>query len=248
MFGFFKKRQKTALRSPLDARLIGVDMHSHLIAGIDDGAQTHDDSLALVKGLKEFGFQKFWTSPHVMSDFYRNSTATIVNGTQTLNDLLVKAQIDTSIHAAAEYYFDDNFMDLIAKNDLLAIKGEYLLFEFSYLNQPENPFPAIEKIKALGYKPLLAHPERYPFYFHRPDLLEQLRAAGVYFQLNINSLAGHYGPESLKVAQGMIDDNIVDFLGTDIHKTSHLEVIDRALRSEHLYKLVESGRLINPAL
>ncbi|MCX6182089.1 MAG: capsular biosynthesis protein, partial [Bacteroidetes bacterium] len=173
---------------------------------------------------------------------------TIVDGTKTLNNLLEKEKINTIIHAAAEYYFDHNFFELIEKNDLLAIKGEYLLFEFSYINQPENPFPIIEKIKDLGYKPLLAHPERYPFYFDQHHLLKELREKGVYFQININSLANHYGPESMFLAHWMIEENIVDFVGSDIHKESHLEVIDRALRSEHLYKLVESGRLINQSL
>ncbi len=248
MFGLFKKKTKKVLRSPLDAKLIGVDVHSHLIAGIDDGAQTHEESITLVKGLKEFGFQNFWTTPHVMSDFYRNSTKTIVDGTKTLNDILQKEKINTTIHAAAEYYFDHNFFQLIENNDLLSIKGEYVLFEFSYINQPENPFPVIQQIKDLGYKPLLAHPERYPFYFGREDLLKQLRESGVYFQININSLTDHYGPESTKIVEWMIDENIVDFIGTDIHKESHLEVIGRALRSEHLYKLVESGRLVNQSL
>jgi protein-tyrosine phosphatase len=248
MFGLFKKKQKAVLRSPLDAKLIGVDIHSHLIAGIDDGAQTHEESLALIKGLQQFGFQSFWTTPHVMSDFYRNSTNTIVEGTKTLNTLLEKENRNTIVRPAAEYYFDHNFFELIEKNDLLAIKGEYLLFEFSYINQPENPFPIIQKIKDLGYKPLLAHPERYPFYFGRHDLLKQLRESGVYFQININSLADHYGPESTEIAHWMIDENIVDFIGSDIHKESHLAIIDRALRSEYMYKLVESGRLINQSL
>ncbi|MFM7022067.1 MAG: tyrosine-protein phosphatase [Flavobacteriales bacterium] len=248
MFGLFRKKPKAPLRSPLDAKLIGVDIHSHLIAGIDDGAQTHEESLALVKGLKEFGFKSFWTSPHVMSDFYRNSSTTINEGAKKLNDILKKENIDLPVHAAAEYYFDDFFFELIEKNDLLPIRGEYLLFEFSYINQPEDPFPIIKKIKDLGYKPLLAHPERYPFYFYNHDLLKQLRESGVYFQININSLAGHYGPESMGVAHWMIDQNIVDFVGTDIHKETHLAVIERALCSEYLYKLVESGRLVNQSL
>jgi len=248
MFGLFKKKHKPVLLSPLDARLIGVDMHSHLIAGIDDGAQTLDDSVALVRGLKQFGFQSFWTTPHVMSDFYRNSSDTIKKEAQSLNERLKAENLDTIIHPSAEYYFDENFARLVNEKDLLPIKGEYILFEFSYLNEPENPFRLIHQIRDLGYKPVLAHPERYPFYFGREEALKQVRENGVYFQININSLAGHYGPQSLHAVHWMIDEGLVDFIGSDIHKVSHLDVIDRALRTQHLYKLVESGRLLNSQL
>ena len=141
MFGFFKKKKKEIILPPIDAKLIGVDMHSHLIAGIDDGAQTLDDSVTLVKGLKEFGFHSFYTTPHVMSDFYRNSSATILQGAEDLNKRLDTEQLNTIIHPSAEYYFDENFARLVNENDLLPIKKEYILFEFSYLNEPENPFP-----------------------------------------------------------------------------------------------------------
>ena len=248
MFSFFKKKKKEIILPPLDAKLIGVDMHSHLIAGIDDGAQTLDDSVVLVKGLKEFGFHSFYTTPHVMSDFYRNSSATILQGAEDLNNRLDSEQLNTNIHPSAEYYFDENFARLVNENDLLPIKNEYILFEFSYLNEPENPFPLIHKIRDLGYKPVLAHPERYPFYFGRQDALRAVREHGAYFQININSLAGHYGPQSTHAAHWMIEEGIIDFLGTDIHKAAHLPVIERALCTEHLHRLVESGRLLNTQL
>ena len=248
MFGLFKKKHKPVLLSPLDAKLIGADMHSHLIAGIDDGAQTLDDSVALISGLKQFGFDSFWTTPHVMSDFYRNSSDTIKNGAQSVTERLKVEGINAEIKPSADYYFDENFARLIRENDLLPIKGEYILFEFSYLNEPENPYALIREIRDLGYKPVLAHPERYPFYFGREEALKQVREYGVYFQLNMNSLAGHYGPQSLFAAHWMIEEGIVDFIGTDIHKVSHLDVIEKALRTEHLHKLVESGRLLNSQL
>ncbi|MFZ9848242.1 MAG: tyrosine-protein phosphatase [Flavobacteriales bacterium] len=248
MFSFFKKKKKEIILPPIDAKLIGVDMHSHLIAGIDDGAQTLDDSVVLVKGLKEFGFQSFYTTPHVMSDFYRNSTKDILKGASELNSRLESENLNTIIQPSAEYYFDENFAKLVNDNDLLPIKNEYILFEFSYLNEPENPFGLIHKIRDLGYKPVLAHPERYPFYFGREEALRNVREHGVYFQLNVNSLAGHYGAQSLHAAHWMIEEGFADFLGTDIHKAAHLPIIERALCTEHMHRLVESGRLLNSQL
>ncbi len=248
MFGFFKKKEKPIVLPPLDAKLIGADIHSHLIPGIDDGATSLEDSLALVKGLQNFGFTSFYTTPHVMLDFYNNSSEKIKCGTEDLNHYLKQQNISAEIKPSAEYYFDENFIKRVETNDLLPIANEFILFEFSYINEPENPFPLIHKIKDLGYKPLLAHPERYPFYYGREEGLKKLREHGVYFQINLNSLAGHYGPAVHQMADWLIDENLVDFVGTDIHKKSHLDVIERALRSEKLLRLVESGRLMNQGL
>jgi tyrosine-protein phosphatase YwqE len=231
-----------------DLSVIGVDMHSHFIPGIDDGAKTMEDSLTLLRGMQELGYRKVITTPHVMSDFFRNTPEIILGGLEKVRAAATAGGIDLEVHAAAEYY-DDFELDKKIDNEKLLTFGEnYLLFEVSYLNEPNNVNNLIFKLRTSGYKPVLAHPERYPFWYKRLDVFESLKEKGVLLQLNINSLTGHYSPDAQKVAEYLIDKNMVDFLGSDCHHAGHLQLMQKAVRTKALHKLLASGSLRNTQL
>jgi protein-tyrosine phosphatase len=109
MFSFFRK--KTPI---LNFSGIGVDMHSHLIPGIDDGAKTVADSLALIQGLQALGFKKIITTPHIYNEHYPNTKDGILRGLAELKTALQEAQIDMTIEASAEYFMDSHFENLIS--------------------------------------------------------------------------------------------------------------------------------------
>ncbi len=223
------------------------DMHSHFIPGIDDGAATLEDSIALIRGMRELGFAKLITTPHIMSDFYRNTPETILGGLELVRAELKRLNIDVELHAAAEYYIDAGFQELLENGNLLTFGGKYLLVEISYINYPENFKEVLFQIKTSGYYPVLAHPERYPFWLHNFDDLREIKMAGTYLQINTNSLSGYYGPEARHMAERLIDENMVDFIGSDVHNIKHLDGLRKTLRSKHLARLAE-GELINKAL
>ena len=209
LFNFISGKKTPLLK---DFSSIGIDMHSHLIPGIDDGAKTLEESVALVKKLKEYGYRKIITTPHIMSDYYRNTPEIINEGLEKVNKELVREGIDIELEAAAEYYADFEFLEKISSDNLLTMGDRYLLFELSYFSPPESVEEIVFKIQTNGYKPLLAHPERYVYWHNRFNMYEKLKDRGVFFQLNINSLCGHYSPQVKKIAERMIQQDMIDFI------------------------------------
>jgi protein-tyrosine phosphatase len=240
--GLFRKPEKI---EPIDLGLIGVDMHSHFIPGIDDGAKTMSESLEMLRGMKEAGYRKVITTPHIMSDFFRNTPEIILSGLNKLREASVEAGIHIEIEAAAEYYFDFELEQKLDQGKLLTFGSNYLLFEVSYMNAPDGLEGIVFKMQTQGYKPVLAHPERYPYWFRDLKNFEKLKDKGVLFQLNINSLTGYYSPATLKIAEQMIDKGWYEFAGSDCHHSGHLSLLQKARRSPYLKKLIESGQLLN---
>lgn len=220
-------------------------MHSHFIPGIDDGAKTLNDSLEMLRTMQELGYRKVITTPHIMGDFYRNTPEIINSGLDKLKEAAAASGITIGIEAAAEYYFDYELEDKIDKGNMLTFGKNYLLFEVSYMNAPDGLDGIIFKLQTHGYIPVLAHPERYPYWFRDMSNFEKLKDKGVLFQLNINSLTGYYSPATLKIAEQMIDKGWYEFAGTDCHHSGHLGLLQKARTSVHLKKLIESGKLLN---
>ena len=246
---FKKKEPKQELPTIDISALIKADMHSHILPGIDDGAQSIEDSIALIKGLKDLGYSQLLCTPHVMHDFYRNSTDTILSGLDTLKKELEKQSIDIEINASAEYYFDEELAQRVASRDIITFGEEkYILFEFSYFNEHQGIFEGVTDMIQAGYTPVLAHPERYPYYVMDLQQYDRLKDMGLKFQLNLLSFAGHYGESAVHGSHYLIDKGFVDFIGTDIHKEAHLPGLKEALKSEKLHELVNSGKLLNHKL
>jgi len=233
----------------IDFSQIGVDMHSHLIPAIDDGSKSMEDSLKMIQGFIDLGYKKVITTPHIMSDFYQNSPETILPPTDEIKKLL-NGEIEFS--AASEYYADAEFLNKLQTEKLLCIADNYLLFEFSFLEEPNNVAEVIFQMGLKSYKPILAHPERYPYFTQKHKGLskfEELKSRGVDLQLNLLSLIGHYGPEVKKTAEQLIDANLIDWVSSDCHHQGHMKLIkEKVSKSVYLQKLIDSGRLKNQSL
>ncbi|NQY10817.1 MAG: capsular biosynthesis protein [Flavobacteriales bacterium] len=240
----FKKKE---VFSKADLGILGTDMHSHLIPGIDDGVHTVKDAVAIISNLKDLGLKKIITTPHIMSDYYKNTADTINRGLDDVREGLVKANIDITVEAAAEYYLDFEFEDKIAKKELMTFGDNFVLVEVSFLNAPESLNRTIFNMQLAGYKPVLAHPERYPFWHHTFDRYRELKDKGVILQLNINSLMGYYSPQMKGIAEKMIDEELIGMLGTDCHGVRHMEALELSLTEGYLHKVLAQP-LYNPTL
>jgi tyrosine-protein phosphatase YwqE len=248
IFNLFSSKKEDSFIET-DFTSIGADMHSHLIPGIDDGAQTLEESIELIKGLKALGFTTLITTPHIMSDFYRNKPETILPGLDLVREEIAKQGLGVTIYAAAEYYLDGGFEKKIKEEKLLSFgKENYLLFELSYLNRPDSMSRVIFDLISAGYKPILAHPERYPYFYDKFEVYKEIVDRGALLQLNTNSLTGYYSPGAKAIAERLIDEGLVSFIGTDTHKTGHVKALGMARQSPHLYRLIESGKLKNITL
>lgn len=239
MIKFLKSlfRGESEAEEPASLSILGVDMHSHILPGLDDGSDSLERSLELVQAMKDLGYRKLIMTPHIMSDFYKNTPDGIRERLHLLQDAVKEAGIDMELDCAAEYYLDEGLLDKLDNDEpLLTFGDNYLLFETSFLNEPLNLRDAIFKMRSKGYKPVLAHPERYTYFYGKFDALVDLWNQGVLFQPNLNSLSGYYSAGAKHVAEKLIDNGMVDFLGSDVHGLKHLESLNRVLTSKYLHK------------
>jgi tyrosine-protein phosphatase YwqE len=247
LFNIFRRRARR-LSSPVDLSILGCDIHSHLVPAVDDGSKSVEDSIEMIQGLNSLGYKKFITTPHVMSDFYRNTPETILGGLEKVKEGLQQTELKVEMEAAAEYYLDGDFEHKLDEGKLLTFGKNYILFEISYMNPPDNLYHIIFKMQTMGYKTVLAHPERYNFWHNDFSKYEAFIDKGVYLQLNINSLTGYYSLPTKMIAQRMIDNDMISFLGTDCHHVGHVNLMKEVVFEPHLEKLVQSGKLLNNTL
>ena len=226
---FFKKK-KPILKDFIPEN--HIDFHSHLLFGIDDGAKTFEETLSLVNAMKGFGISHIITTPHVMKHVWENTTELITNRRNEVNSLLTQQSIDFSIKAAAEYLLDDSFVKLFQNEPLLTLKENYVLVEMSYINAPLQLYDILFELQIAGYKPVLAHPERYVFYHNKIDEYKRLRNAGCLFQLNLLSTVGYYGEFVARTAEELLKRGMIDFASSDIHHEKHVA----AFEGKVLYK------------
>ena len=243
IFSLFKKK-KEKRRGPL----LRVDLHSHLIPGIDDGSQSMEESLSLLRGMREAGYEKVITTPHIMSDAYRNTPDIIKKGLSTLREAVQKEGIAIAIEAAAEYYLDDGFYDHLRGGDVLTIGGEYLLFETSYISKPLQLEEMIFEIASAGYTPLMAHPERYRYIQDPMREYSRLKELGVYFQVNLNSFGGYYGKGAKERVHFLSREGMIDFLGSDVHHQKQVERLSEIFHLDSYRMIFEKNDIGNDTL
>lgn len=234
MLKFFKNKQ-----DPYKINTLKTDIHSHLLPNLDDGVESFDESVEIIKELYQLGYRKIITTPHIMSDFYNNNPDTIKEKTNSLIEILKEKSINIKLESAAEYYLDEHLLDMIEKDEpLLTFGDNYLLFETSFMNQPFYLNEFIFKSKSKGFKPVLAHPERYAYLQSNPDLADDLINRGVFLQLNINSISGYYSKPVKKMAEKLIKEKKIHFLGSDCHNKNHLNTLKNAMAEKYFKKAI----------
>jgi tyrosine-protein phosphatase YwqE len=241
----FKKQPQL---QPIDLSLVKTDLHSHLIPGIDDGSKSIDESIVMLKKFKLLGYSKVITTPHIMSDFYKNTPEIILKGLDKLKKAIKTEGVDIQIEAAAEYYLDYHLEELIKSHEILTFGQNHVLFELSFSNEPPKVKDVIFNFQTEGYKPIMAHVERYPFYFNQFDTIKDFKNRGCLIQLNINSLSGQYGPQVKKMGEQLIDMNLVDVIGSDCHHIGHLDLLESTLTNPYLHQVVNKTDLLNKQL
>ncbi|HEX2898170.1 MAG TPA: CpsB/CapC family capsule biosynthesis tyrosine phosphatase [Bacteroidia bacterium] len=230
-----------------------VDIHSHLIPGIDDGSSSMEESMEMIKALHALGYRKLITTPHIMSDAYRNTPEGIRKGVEQLRQGVKAIGLDIELEGAAEYYLDDGFSKTMGQRELLTFGGDkkYLLVETSYVAKPMGMHDVIFELITKGYTPVLAHPERYQ-YLWSEDAVEEVRLMrnrGMMIQVNLTSFGGRYSKRATTIACELAKEDLIDFIGTDLHRPLQLETLRKAYNSsKELRQLVDGERLLNTGL
>ena len=215
-----------------------IDIHSHLLPGIDDGAKDLNDSIALIEKMASYGIKNFITTPHVLGDLYPN-TPEIIKGKleEVQNELKKRNLADISITAAAEYMMDEQFSVILEEGNILTLKDNLVLVEMSYFRPPNNLYDILFQLGLKGYKPVLAHPERYNSYHKNFKEFTKLKRAGCLFQLNLLSLTNNYGREVQKTSEHLLKENMYDFVGTDTHHQNHLQLLKTIATKKNVSKI-----------
>jgi len=239
VFSFFSKKE-----AKYNSVSLLADIHSHLLPGLDDGVKDFEEALTLIKRLRDVGYRKLVTTPHIMSDTYRNDPATIQGRLKELILFLAENGIDIKIEAAAEYYLDTWLINEVNENKpLLTFGDNYLLFEMNYMTEPYQLKDFIFKITTQGYKPVLAHPERYQFM--TLEKAEDLHHRGVLLQLNILSFIDYYSKPVRQFANQLVDQGWVNFLGSDCHNLRHATLLEEAVKNKYFKKALALPLLNN---
>ena len=235
LFGFFSTKPKN--RVALDLSKVKVDMHSHLIPGIDDGAQNMEETIAMLAKFEALGFSKIITTPHIKHPSYPNSSAIILSGLNEVRNQMKELGISLTLEAAAEYFYDESFLEKVKSRDLLTFGDNYVLFEFSFYHAPTFVDVLFDELINAGYKPVIAHFERYLYFLGSIEKAAEWRKRGVNIQINLLSLTGHYGMEIMKQAEMLVDACEFDFIGTDCHRIEHLTILEENITLPFFEKL-----------
>lgn len=244
--GLFGKKEPAL--GPADLSVLGTDVHSHFIPGIDDGSPHMEASLELLAAMADLGYRKVITTPHSMADGYRNTPEIILGGLEKIRAGARSAGINIQIEAAAEYYLDHELEQRVVKKEVLTFGNNYLLFELPFISEPAILLSVIFQMQTHGYRPVLAHPERYAFWFNDLAKFETMKERGVLFQLNMVALSGAYGPQTKQIAERLIDAGHYELIGSDCHNMNHVQAIKNTLTRPYLHKLIGSGKLLNSTL
>lgn len=242
MLSWFRKEK------PRDASLTlpFVDIHSHLLPCLDDGVQSFEETEEIIRNFQRLGYKKLITTPHVMSDFFRNTNEDIIQKLKEVNLMLAQKGIEITLEAAAEYYLDEALIKKIESNSpLLTFGKNYLLFETNFMTEPLNLKEFIFLASTKGYKPVLAHPERYVYLQSSFAKAEDLIGRGVLFQVNISSLSGYYSKGAQTTAQKLIDHEYIHFLGSDCHNLQHIQLLEETRRNKYFQKAISLPLLNN---
>ncbi len=212
---------------------LGPDVHSHLLPDLDDGAKDLPTAVEMVRSLEALGYKKLVTTPHIYKEYYPNTREKILQKGEELNRALREAGVSLEVQPCAEYYLDEHFDELLERDELLSFGEEkkYVLVEASFFGPPARLEEQIFHMRAKGYTPVLAHPERYLVWMSKRWQLQRLKDLGCLFQLNLLSLVGYYGKDIKKQARTFVKQGLVDFFGTDAHDPRHIEMLREWVQS-----------------
>lgn len=231
MLSLFKSKPKLAELIPSGY----VDIHSHILPGIDDGAKIIEDSNFLIQEMKGLGFAKCITTPHIMNNVWDNTPEIIES---TLKSVKSSLNLPFEVKAASEYLLDESVV-LKAKNkELVTLKDNFVLVELSYLNAPIQLYDFLYEIQLSGYHIVLAHPERYSYFHYNKKEYLKLKKVGCLFQLNLLATVGYYGKDTADIANYLLKNEMYDFTGSDIHHKNHTKSFQNKI-------IINSGNKIN---
>lgn len=209
-----------------------IDIHSHILASVDDGSTSVDNSVQLLKKAEEAGFSDVILTPHYIEGYYENTKSIIKDKIKELKQNLYNEDIIVSLHQGNEIFLTENSPKLVQKGLISTLaNSRYILFEVPFTTKMLNLEEIIFSFQELGAIPVLAHPERFSFIQEDPSSLIRLLKIGVLAQSNYGSFLGYYGKDAKNTAEILLENRLIQFLGSDIHRQGNIyENIDKIIK------------------
>lgn len=234
MFNLFNRKPKEPA-----TLFYQTDVHSHILPGVDHGAQNLSDSLDMLRLQLEMGINRVICTSHVTADTFENTPESLTAAGQMLKEAVADEGLPVELFVSAEYRIDEYWSSEYAAGHVLPMPGNYLLLENSFVQELIEIDELMFDVQVKGYHPILAHPERYRYYTHNRERYEKLHKANVKFQVNLLSLAGYFGKGAKVNAMWLIENGLCDMLGSDMHSVEHALIIKDYIASKEWRKLVE---------
>lgn len=243
---WFNHKHSTVQKSFAD--IWPVDLHNHILPGVDDGLATLDDTLTCLQKYVEWGVKSVICTPHISQDYYPNEVQRLKQVAETVQQAIEEANLPIQFSLAAEYLVDEWYYKLLEQNEVLCFGNDrFVLFENGWASPPQQLDQYLFLMQLKGYKPVLAHPERYHYYQNSPEQLMALKEKGCLFQLNLMSITGHYGKRAQQLAHKLLQLKHIDFIGSDLHRLAHLTTLEHVFDPATL-DLLSQQPLLNSQL
>ncbi len=240
--GLFSRKRQNHIGFETPTMRLETDIHSHILPGIDDGAQTIEESIMMVESFIKQGYSKIITSPHIHATRYRNTISSIQIAYEQLQDAMLARNLSLKIEYTAEYHFDQELLSLIKKNEIIPFgQDNYVLIEFSFFMPPVGVDRVFKMLAEKGYQPVVAHPERYEYWYGNPGMFEKLRDIGFLFQANIHAAAGFYGSVPQRIFTMLAKNGWIDFLGSDAHDLPSVEILNQSISLPIVQTVLQKG-------
>jgi protein-tyrosine phosphatase len=232
-----------------DFSMIGTDLHSHLLPGMDDGSPSLAESVKMLHLMADLGYRRMITTPHVISDLYPNTREQLLGQLHHLREVIREEQLPIEVEVSAEYHMDYEFLGKVQSGEVIPFgRKNYLLIELPFQSPSFSYNEIFYQVQLLKFEPVLSHPERYAWLMGSRKIWEGLKDRGILFQLNLNSLTGLYGLPAKLASHQLIDAGMIDFAGSDAHHSYHITELRKVLSNRYFDKLLQSGRLLNSSI
>ncbi|MFX0548406.1 tyrosine-protein phosphatase [Hathewaya histolytica] len=229
-----------------------LDIHSHIIPGVDDGAKNLSESLKMIYMAIKGGTKTIIATPHYNRGIYEVSYSEQIKNLHDLKVEVVKKALDIEIILGQEVFLDHSVVELLESGEIGPISNtNYMLVETDIREYDKSILDYIYELRVRDITPILAHPERYIYIQNNPTILNEFVKEGCLFQVNGGSIKGLFGKDAKKTAEILINKGFCNFLGSDAHSTNKrnadLKEVIRQMQSinKNVYeKVIENGDLL----
>lgn len=229
-----------------------IDIHCHILPGIDDGAKTIQDSLAMAREAVREGIHTIIATPHLNSQ-YNNRKQLVVNKVEELNQAIQEAEINLNILPGQEPRIYGEIIEDMSKDEIQTLNNsQYVFIEFPSNHVPRYTEQLLFDLQVKGLTPIIVHPERNSELIERPEVLYHLVEKGALTQVTASSLCGYFGKKIKTFSNQLVEANLTHFIASDAHNVNNrtfkmdeaFSLIDSTFGNDYVYLFKENAELL----